>query len=115
MSLFLLFVFFFFNDTATTEIYTLSLHDALPISKLIEWLTVMKKFHTRFVIQYRYLLSLYKDYMIYNVPLRSEEHTSELQSQSNLVCRLLLEKNTRVKYYSTKFKAKGHYISYSLY
>jgi len=39
------------------------------LTKLIEWLTVMKKFHTRFVIQYRYLLSLYKDYMIYNVPL----------------------------------------------
>src|SRR2546430_2690709 len=76
---FILFLlFFFFNDTATTEIYTLSLHDALPIS-----------FRCRAC----------------NIPsaasnstpgcwsARSEEHTSELQSQSNLVCRLLLEKN----------------------
>src|SRR6202034_234615 len=70
---------FFFNDTATTEIYTLSLHDALPISVRTVlavaagsagrgWTSVV---HRR---------------------ARSEEHTSELQSQSNLVCRLLLEK-----------------------
>src|SRR2546430_10295803 len=69
--------FFFFNDTATTEIYTLSLHDALPISKSP-------------VICTDVLLGESS-----SVPLtytRSEEHTSELQSQSNLVCRLLLEK-----------------------
>src|SRR2546430_5471580 len=77
-------LFFFFNDTATTEIYTLSLHDALPISLAAKnfpapgksvWANSRKsrpasRFATR----------------------RSEEHTSELQSQSNLVCRLLLEK-----------------------
>src|SRR5438034_5418721 len=78
--LFLLFFFFFFNDTATTEIYTLSLHDALPICPQ-------------------------------GVPprspgagrgpdrrarrRRSEEHTSELQSHSDLVCRLLLEKKKK--------------------
>src|SRR2546430_12488805 len=106
-------IFFFFNDTATTEIYTLSLHDALPIS-------------TRTVATL--LLSCYAAMIRSNVsnpprrfsacsrdgiaksakrkspratswpfirmesPNRSEEHTSELQSQSNLVCRLLLEK-----------------------
>src|SRR5256885_12095663 len=80
-------VFFFFNDTATTEIYTLSLHDALPI---------------------------YRDQLDHVVPLRddlppartlrvprvdrnrSEEHTSELQSPCNLVCRLLLEKKKTI-------------------
>src|SRR5574341_2570982 len=71
------FVFFFFNDTATTEIYTLSLHDALPISKnwhsLKNW--VPKS------------LSMRK--------IRSEEHTSELQSPTNIVCRLLLEKKKK--------------------
>src|SRR2546430_11238182 len=74
--------FFFFNDTATTEIYTLSLHDALPI------LTSPSGRKTGFNVARISTV----------VPglgpssLRSEEHTSELQSQSNLVCRLLLEK-----------------------
>src|SRR6266853_6217031 len=67
--------FFFFNDTATTEIYTLSLHDALPI---FAGLAV------------GYGLGLVPALVRWNQ--RSEEHTSELQSQSNLVCRLLLEK-----------------------
>src|SRR5882724_13516086 len=71
----LFFLFFFFNDTATTEIYTLSLHDALPISR--------RRLHLGFLGQ--------------RVPARpqggrSEEHTSELQSLRHLVCRLLLEK-----------------------
>src|SRR5256885_2706351 len=68
--------FFFFNDTATTEIYTLSLHDALPISFL------------------RHLHGLGIDVQrIEGIGhIRSEEHTSELQSPCNLVCRLLLEK-----------------------
>src|SRR2546430_5065742 len=72
--------FFFFNDTATTEIYTLSLHDALPICPFRH--TGCAIFHKRVHIAQRRLLN------------RSEEHTSELQSQSNLVCRLLLEKKT---------------------
>src|SRR2546427_12551550 len=78
--------FFFFNDTATTEIYTLSLHDALPI----------------------YLAKRRRSGMCHNKDrklcrgaarhnFRSEEHTSELQSQSNLVCRLLLEKKKKNK------------------
>src|SRR5574337_2109354 len=71
----LCFFFFFFNDTATTEIYTLSLHDALPISP--SWNSAAA---TR--TRSRATAS----------PTRSEEHTSELQSPLNLVCRLLLEK-----------------------
>src|SRR2546430_9655602 len=75
---------FFFNDTATTEIYTLSLHDALPISleHALPWAERLTGFHTA-----------EGDYLPNRLRiLRSEEHTSELQSQSNLVCRLLLEK-----------------------
>src|SRR3990167_8120363 len=72
---------FFFNDTATTEIYTLSLHDALPIS-------CEQQCHFFTVVITRESQS--KTGM--SVRMRSEEHTSELQSQSNLVCRLLLEK-----------------------
>src|SRR5688572_33351522 len=81
----LLFLFFFFNDTATTEIYTLSLHDALPIS------------HVALPLPARRRQRLYRHR---NHPAgddRSEEHTSELQSQSNLVCRLLLEKKKKKK------------------
>src|SRR2546430_7126200 len=72
---------FFFNDTATTEIYTLSLHDALPI------------FIAAGVSKARFTLSI-SDRGRGMTAQRSEEHTSELQSQSNLVCRLLLEKKT---------------------
>src|SRR6266702_8565197 len=81
------FFFFFFNDTATTEIYTLSLHDALPISA-IAWFG----FPSNPALQAR------------RVPARSEEHTSELQSRGHLVCRLLLEKknqNLRRRYLAT--------------
>src|SRR5216684_9128948 len=72
---FVLRLFFFFNDTATTEIYTLSLHDALPISPgpSSPW--------SGFAVP-----------ALYGMPRRSEEHTSELQSRLHLVCRLLLEK-----------------------
>src|SRR2546430_17708615 len=73
--------FFFFNDTATTEIYTLSLHDALPISILRSGAIGAPGFA-------RYVYWRNRD----GYRPRSEEHTSELQSQSNLVCRLLLEK-----------------------
>src|SRR5260363_249930 len=68
--------FFFFNDTATTEIYTLSLHDALPISR---WMRCANSAATA---------------SSNSAPraMRSEEHTSELQSPDHLVCRLLLEK-----------------------
>src|ERR1035438_10899933 len=68
---------FFFNDTATTEIYTLSLHDALPIYRKPSTSTPRTNLHAKVPLH----------------ALRSEEHTSELQSLRHLVCRLLLEKN----------------------
>src|SRR3712207_7917123 len=79
--------FFFFNDTATTEIYTLSLHDALPISFSNSWKC--------FCYQINHVL-WYSSHPEVKGPefesMRSEEHTSELQSRQYLVCRLLLEK-----------------------
>src|SRR5437016_13935630 len=75
-------VFFFFNDTATTEIYTLSLHDALPIAERGEVaLDVLAREETG-----------HGHAAAEEDVRRSEEHTSELQSLTNLVCRLLLEK-----------------------
>src|SRR2546430_4589231 len=76
--------FFFFNDTATTEIYTLSLHDALPICSRRQSRARRAGRSTRPALPGS------------NTPRRSEEHTSELQSQSNLVCRLLLEKKKNI-------------------
>src|SRR5207302_4622872 len=73
------FLFFFFNDTATTEIYTLSLHDALPI------------YPPKPVLVFQ----VAKDVPSNPEAERSEEHTSELQSRENLVCRLLLEKKKK--------------------
>src|SRR2546430_9530133 len=84
-----LFSFFFFNDTATTEIYTLSLHDALPICSLRLFVEVAVLGQLG---QERAHLACLRDR---RHPQRSEEHTSELQSQSNLVCRLLLEKKKK--------------------
>src|SRR5690242_21525938 len=78
-------IFFFFNDTATTEIYTLSLHDALPISLLVENRA-----------GYKSLCRLITAGAAGKAK-RSEEHTSELQSHVNLVCRLLLEKKKKKK------------------
>src|SRR2546427_5277710 len=81
-------LFFFFNDTATTEIYTLSLHDALPISHRPGALLIPAHAHGR-----RCRPPAPSDTpFLPPCCWRSEEHTSELQSQSNLVCRLLLEK-----------------------
>src|SRR3989449_7626579 len=81
-----LLVFFFFNDTATTEIYTLSLHDALPISDHHP-----DEPHDRDRHRLRRPLRTRGDRRVRD-RLRSEEHTSELQSRLHLVCRLLLEK-----------------------
>src|SRR5256885_3209675 len=74
--------FFFFNDTATTEIYTLSLHDALPICHHLHR-ALHGNAHARLRAHAQ------------GDQARSEEHTSELQSPCNLVCRLLLEKKKR--------------------
>src|SRR2546422_10923158 len=88
---FLFSFFFFFNDTATTEIYTLSLHDALPISNVGLRAQVIVQglwIHRLSPREARCLLRSQTD-------LRSEEHTSELQSRLHLVCRLLLEKKKK--------------------
>src|SRR5690242_21388964 len=93
---------FFFNDAATTEIYTLSLHDALPIS-------------------------IARAYEIFAAPTarqqkrqrspprsRSEEHTSELQSHVNLVCRLLLEKKNKLSSASCRLRISLDLIQYAI-
>src|SRR5258708_13832627 len=82
--------FFFFNDTATTEIYTLSLHDALPIFDNLDK-AMCEAFR---VLSKDGILIHFSDLGINNELIfhRSEEHTSELQSPDHLVCRLLLEK-----------------------
>src|SRR5690349_22026926 len=77
----LILMFFFFNATATTEIYTLSLHDALPILSYPNY------------VDFRDRNRSFDGLAIYQMTrVRSEEHTSELQSRRDLVCRLLLEK-----------------------
>src|SRR5256886_10252334 len=108
--------FFFFNDTATTEIYTLSLHDALPICFLAvraaaqesDELGFLEKSFNKMIEEIGGTISTVQreadEVAAFAEELaasaeelhatRSEEHTSELQSQSNLVCRLLLEKKT---------------------
>src|SRR3712207_8708987 len=101
-------VCFFFNDTATTEIYTLSLHDALPISwrqiaamrKLIIYSACSEKVPRPHFFRYDpqaiQALEHYQFGQTFKGSFgRSEEHTSELQSRQYLVCRLLLEKKKK--------------------
>src|SRR5258708_21209324 len=101
-----LLAFFFFNDTATTEIYTLSLHDALPIwrkfqfclpsrliasqnqATMIEWFLRMWPMRSTSIKCADCCMATFAG----TTRSRSEEHTSELQSPDHLVCRLLLEK-----------------------
>src|SRR3712207_9292839 len=83
----LIFLFFFFNDTATTEIYTLSLHDALPISRLGQIDNPRGRKRCPVTASETPARSRYAE--------RLEEHTSELQSRQYLVCRLLLEKKKK--------------------
>src|SRR3712207_7422523 len=101
-------MFFFFNDTATTEIYTLSLHDALPICLSTSHLSALrlKYAHHRRIMARRFpsgrrktrkggrrnIRPLKSKPVRRKFVARSEEHTSELQSRQYLVCRLLLEK-----------------------
>src|SRR6202045_1642273 len=86
------FLFFFFNDTATTEIYTLSLHDALPI--LVHGLLL----HLRYAVED----------VVVGTHKRSEEHTSELQSRGHLVCRLLLEKKKTARAWASRVGRRSH-------
>src|SRR2546422_4979910 len=93
-----MYLLFFFNDTATTEIYTLSLHDALPISSPFSQGYTQNQMGGGMggpvvrdrLFAFAALQGRWKDQA-----LRSEEHTSELQSRLHLVCRLLLEKKKR--------------------
>src|SRR2546426_7292616 len=101
--------FFFFNDTATTEIYTLSLHDALPISA-IETSARTGRMQSSFDTRKGLMVAVRAGLLASRVrtckdEVRSEEHTSELQSPCNLVCRLLLEKK--------KKKNMNHYRKHS--
>src|SRR2546422_9788850 len=86
LSLSPIFFFFFFNDTATTEIYTLSLHDALPISLHRPPTDARPLWHGH---------AAGYPWPVTGCATRSEEHTSELQSRLHLVCRLLLEKKKK--------------------
>src|SRR5260221_4621809 len=97
--------FFFFNDTATTEIYTLSLHDALPIS----YLSPTAEGYVGNIMMILDLADPARP-----VEVRSEEHTSELQSHSDLVCRLLLEKKKKKKETSTPRTPSTPYTSDNL-
>src|SRR6266567_8087275 len=87
--MFFILFFFFFNDTATTEIYTLSLHDALPSRRRRRAALPGRELRPGGRLQLA-------DGHRRHAGRRSEEHTSELQSQSNLVCRLLLEKKNKL-------------------
>src|SRR5437763_8487482 len=87
--------FFFFNDTATTEIYTLSLHDALPIS----------------LTRKRHSTGHRKKHEEHTNHERSEEHTSELQSPMYLVCRLLLEKKKKKIAFTDLSLPQQHLVS----
>src|SRR5258708_24069279 len=92
---------FFFNDTATTEIYTLSLHDALPICRGARaWhMTRPQIYETLKELEVEGLVA---HRVVRGKRRRSEEHTSELQSPDHLVCRLLLEKKTSTNRYTCR-------------
>src|SRR3712207_7344752 len=92
-------IFFFFNDTATTEIYTLSLHDALPIYVGMVFQS-FNLFAHKTILDNVTLGPMKVRKVSKAAAERSEEHTSELQSRQYLVCRLLLEKKkiTHIKH-----------------
>src|SRR2546429_6699360 len=92
--------FFFFNDTATTEIYTLSLHDALPISRSTSSRSSVSGRARSWGV------------CAHAKAPRSEEHTSELQSRLHLVCRLLLEKKKISQKHSNSFDLLDALILY---
>src|SRR2546429_2810362 len=102
------FFFFFFNDTATTEIYTLSLHDALPICPAADRTDAAPVLHG--IVRHPREARGGSGAAAQGAQSRSEEHTSELQSRLHLVCRLLLEKKKKKNFtrcgryaYTTRF------------
>src|SRR5437588_9217734 len=111
----MLYLFFLFNDPATTEIYTLSLHDALPIWSASEHFGHVERLrqetldlagagHGQLVFGSQLVHAQNGDDVAQFLVARSEEHTSELQSHSDLVCRLLLEKKNNNK------KSESYYL-----
>ena len=115
----LVFFFFFFNDTATTEIYTLSLHDALPISLADLYIGSTIAIHSRQfkVVNYgddytRKALSSKKERSVHHILMRSEEHTSELQSHVRIsyavFCLKKKKKTTDRK--STRLNSRTNYV-----
>src|SRR5260221_4708683 len=105
--------FFFFNDTATTEIYTLSLHDALPISHAPRPSSTPPTAPTTSSGSSvrRWSAGRSSSPTATSTRRRSEEHTSELQSHSDLVCRLLLEKKTSSQHPATSRIATASYTA----
>src|SRR5438552_6962080 len=101
------FFFFFFNDTATSEIYTLSLHDALPISlrRSCQGVGARRRLH------WIHAPAMHRAASQATRGFRSEEHTSELQSPDHLVCRLLLEKKKKKKKYQYIQQIESKYIA----
>src|SRR3712207_7274000 len=103
---------FFFNDTATTEIYTLSLHDALPISLDVEVLVDLREVLAAILeeqgktewARQEFAAILDAGPPAPKADPRSEEHTSELQSRQYLVCRLLLEKKKNIQMERTCYR-----------
>src|SRR5258708_38947547 len=97
------YLFFFFNDTATTEIYTLSLHDALPIynqaTSMFGWSSIGRSSYNglQATLSKRVSRGLQPVVTGSANGTRSEEHTSELQSPDHLVCRLLLEEKKKIE------------------
>src|SRR6266571_8752522 len=103
----MIFCFFFFNDTATTEIYTLSLHDALPICAGRARATTRRRDRDR-------PRARPPRRRPRGSGARSEEHTSELQLHVNLVCRLLLEKKKKVDVVSLGIEGPGFSTVFSI-
>src|SRR5260370_9916221 len=100
--------FFFFNDTATTEIYTLSLHDALPISIVN---LCAARLHLDCCSEFIHSRTWISEPQQCE---RSEEHTSELQSHLNLVCRLLLEKKKKQRTRNVSCAAESATLHHAL-
>src|SRR5207247_10873270 len=100
---------FFHNQLQTPEIYTLSLHDALPISKGPKglWVSMRRKSYTFFIASTPGKL---RKVVVPAYLIRSEEHTSELQSRVDLVCRLLLEKKKKVSSKVGSETRKRYYV-----
>src|SRR5438067_7422826 len=104
--------FFFFYYSATTGIYTLSLHDALPISENCSWPPVRSPANTCFPPCFRSSRAVTRTFRSV-LPSRSEEHTSELQSRFDLVCRLLLEKKNEEPLTDDSREPAAHLLRFS--